>query len=69
MYASLCHFVCIALLLPFVLSGFFLVFFVFLVQFLVLVIIGGFDFWFGCSLLSFFLLLFNFFLFLIIFLL
>ena len=29
-------------------------FFVFLVYFLALVIIGGFVFWFGCSLLSFF---------------
>ena len=64
-YASLCDFVCIALLLPFILgvcgSVFFVCFF-FLVEFLALVIIGGFLFWFGCSLLSFFLLLlFNFF--------
>ena len=51
-YASLCDFVCIALLLPFVL-GFSLSFF-FYYSFSAL-IIGGFVFWFGCSLLSFFL--------------
>ena len=56
MYASLCDFVCIALLLPFVrgfcLSGFlFVCFLVFLSH----VIIGGFVFGSGCSLLSFFL--------------
>ena len=51
MYASVCDFVCIALLLPFVLgfclSGFFCCFFFSIV--LALVIIGGFVFWFGCS--------------------
>ena len=52
-YASVCDFVCIALLLPFVLGFCLSVFF--LVYFLVLVMIGGFVFWFGCSLLSFFL--------------
>ena len=55
MYGSLCDFVCIALLLPFVLGSvcpFFCIFF--LIQFLALVIIGGFVFWVGCSLLSFF---------------
>ena len=53
-YASLCDFVCIALLLPFVLGSVcpFLLF-VFCIV-LALVIIGGFAFWFGCSLLSFF---------------
>ena len=56
-YASVCDFVCIALLLPFVL-GFCLSVFLFvclyvLVQFLALIIIGGFVFWFGCSPLSF----------------
>ena len=62
MYASLCDFLCKALLLPFV-QGPCLTIFFFFVQFLVLVIIGGFLFWFGCSLLSFFSffkLLFNF---------
>ena len=54
-YASLCDFVCIALLLPFVL-GFCLSFF-FFVYVLALVTIGGFVFWFGCS--FFFLLLFK----------
>ena len=52
MYASLCDFVCIALLLPFVhialllpfVLGFCLPIFFFLVYFLVLVIIGGFVF-------------------------
>ena len=55
-YASVCDFVRIVLLLPFVLgfsqSFFFL--FSFLVYLSVLVIIGGFVFWFSCSLLSFF---------------
>ena len=56
MYAFLCDFVCIALLLPFVLGFCLSVFvFVFLVQILELVIIGGLIFCFGCSLLSFFL--------------
>ena len=67
MYASfLCDFVCIALFLPFVLGSdclvFLLLFFVFLVCFLVLVIIGGFVHWFGCSLLFFFLSCFYYFL-------
>ena len=57
MYASVCDFVCIALLLAcvlgFCLSVFW--FFFFLVLFLAVVIIAGFVFWFGCSLLSFFL--------------
>ena len=44
MYASLCDFVCIALLLPFA-RGF------------CLSVFGGFVFWVGCSLLSFFLFL------------
>ena len=58
MYAPLCDFVSIALLLPFVL-GFCLLGF-FLSILFVLVIIGGFVFSFGCSLLSsFFFLLFN----------
>ena len=54
-------FVCIALLLPFflgfclsVLLLLFFAFVFFLVYFLALVIIGGFVFWFGCSLLPFF---------------
>ena len=61
LYASVCNFVYIALLLPYVLgfclSVFFFVYFVgvFLIQFLALVVIGGFVFWFSCSLLSFFL--------------
>ena len=54
MYASLCDFVCIDLFLPFVLGFCLSDFSLFLVQFLVLVITGGFVFWFGCSLLSFF---------------
>ena len=56
LYASLCDFGCIALLLPFV-RGFFLsgFFFFFSVYFSALVITGGFISWFGCSLLSFFL--------------
>ena len=56
-YASVCNFVCITLLLKFVL-GYCLPFFVvvvFFLWFLGLVIIGGFVFWFGCSLLSLFL--------------
>ena len=60
-YASVCDFVGIALLLPFVLGFCLSIFFFFLVYFLVLIISGGFVFWFGCSLLScflFFLLLF-----------
>ena len=64
-YASLCDFVCIVLLLPFVLgfrlSVCFLCVFVCIV--FTLVIIG--RFWFGCSLLSFFY-YFLFFLFLIV---
>ena len=54
MYASVCDFVSIGLLLPFVL-GFcpFFCFFCFCIV-LALVIIGGFVFWFGWSLLSFF---------------
>ena len=51
MDASLCDFVCIALLLPFVL-GFCLSPPFFFCMFLVLVIIGEFASWFGCSLLS-----------------
>ena len=57
-YASVYDFVCIALLLPFVLGFYlsaFLFFGFFLVYFSVLVIIGGFVFWFCCSLLYFFL--------------
>ena len=69
MYASLCDFVCIAssaftFVLGFCLSVFLLCFVFSIV--LVLVIIAGFLFWFGFSLLSFFpffLLLFNFVLF------
>ena len=52
-YASLCDFVCIDLFLPFVLGFCLSDFSLFLVQFLVLVITGGFVFWFGCSLLYF----------------
>ena len=56
-YASWCDFVCIDLLLPFVLGFCLSICFVFiLVQFLVLLVNGEFVFWFGCSLLSFFLL-------------
>ena len=57
-YVSVCDFVCIVLLLPFVL-GFCLSVFVVvlvvvvLVEFLTPIIIGGFVFCFGCSLLSF----------------
>ena len=51
-FSLLCDFVCIALLLPFVL-GFCLSFFL-LLYFLALVIIGGFVYWLGCPLLSFF---------------
>ena len=51
MYASLCDFVCIALLLPFVL-GFCLSSFCLFNIVLVLVTTGRFAFWFGCSLLS-----------------
>ena len=55
--------------LGFCLSYFVCLFLVFLVQFLALVITGGLVFWFGCSLLSFFLFFnyFIFFLFLIIY--
>ena len=62
-YESLCDFVGIAFLLPFVL-GFFLsvfCFVLFFVYFSVLVIIGGFVFWFGCSIFSFFKITFKFF--------
>ena len=52
--ASVCDFVCIALLLPFVLGSVcqyfsFVLFCFILVYFLALVNIGGFVFWFGCS--------------------
>ena len=58
MYASVCDFGCIALLLPFVLGFCLSVFWgVFLVQFLVLGIIGGFVFWLGSSLILFFFLI------------
>ena len=56
-HASLCDFVCIAFLLPFVLGSvcpFFVCLFVCLVEILTLVIIGGFVFQRGCSFLSFF---------------
>ena len=53
-YASLCDFVCIALLIIFVLGFCLSVCLFFLVKFVALVIIGGFVFWFGGSLLSFF---------------
>ena len=66
-YASLCDFVCKALLLPFVPGFCESVFFFIFVYILVLVIIGGLVFWCGCSLLSFFY-YFLIFLFLIIFL-
>ena len=54
-YASVCAFDCIALLLPFVLRICLSGFLFFSVYFLALVIIGVFVFWFGCSLLSYFL--------------
>ena len=72
-YASVCDFVCVALLLPFVLGLWLsiLVLFCFFLCFFRIVfsdfIFGGCFFWFGCSLLSLFFLLFLIFLFLIIF--
>ena len=53
MYASLCDFVGVALLLPFVLGfclSLFIYLFIYFVYFVALVIIGGLVFWFGCSL-------------------
>ena len=58
MYDSVCDFLCRALLLPFVLEFCLSIFcfcFCFFSIVLELVIIGGFVFWFGCSLLPFFL--------------
>ena len=55
MYASLCDFACIALLYPFILGFCLSVDFSFSRIVFIVVIIGGFLYWFGCSLLSFFL--------------
>ena len=52
-YASVCNFVCIALLLPFVLELCLPILFFSLVQFLALLIIGEFLYWIDCSLLYF----------------